>query len=317
VNPYVFIVGGARSGTTLLQRMVDADPDIAVIHESHWISRFYEERIGLTPDGMVTKDLASKLLDDRRFIKLGLDHNDLRNLTPPDGPISYADYATRIFDLYGQARGKRLVGEKTPGYVRNIPTLHCLWPEAKFVHLIRDGRDVCLSMMNWKRMDRSVGRFAAWNRDPISTSAFWWKWDVERGRESASLLGPGLYREVRYESLIARPPEECAALCEFLGLPYDEAMLGFHEGRTKTKPALDAKRAWLPITPGLRDWRSEMTAGEVERFEVAAGDLLEELGYPRVESNFSEERLENAASIQASLAREVRARTDYPLPERP
>ena len=54
---------------------------------------------------MVTKDLASKLLDDRRFIKLGLDHNDLRNLTPPDGPISYADYATRIFDLYGQARG--------------------------------------------------------------------------------------------------------------------------------------------------------------------------------------------------------------------
>ena len=76
-NPYVFIVGGARSGTTLLQRMVDADPDIAVIHESHWISRFYEERIGLTPDGMVTKDLASKLLDDRRFIKLGLDHNDL------------------------------------------------------------------------------------------------------------------------------------------------------------------------------------------------------------------------------------------------
>ena len=166
-------------------------------------------------------------------------------------------------------------------------------------------------------MNRSVGRFAAWNRDPISTSAFWWKWDVERVRESASLLGPGLYREVRYESLIARPPEECAALCEFLGLPYDEAMLGFHEGRTKTKPGLDAKRAWLPITPGLRDWRSEMTAGEVERFEVAAGDLLEELGYPRVESNFSEERLENAASIQASLAREVRARTDYPLPERP
>ena len=119
-------------------------------------------------------------------------------------------------------------------------------------------------MMNWKRMDRSVGRFAAWNRDPISTSAFWWKWDVERVRESASLLGPGLYREVRYESLIARPPEECAALCEFLGLPYDEAMLGFHEGRTKTKPGLDAKRAWLLITPGLRDWRSEMTAGEVD-----------------------------------------------------
>jgi hypothetical protein len=49
VNPYVFSVGGARSGTTLLQRMVDAHPEIAVIHESHQVPRFYEERIGLTP----------------------------------------------------------------------------------------------------------------------------------------------------------------------------------------------------------------------------------------------------------------------------
>ena len=172
-------------------------------------------------------------------------------------------------------------------------------------------------MINWKRTNRSVGRFAAWTRDPVSASAFWWKWHVKLGRESAGGLGQDLYREVRYEALVADPAGECTELCTFLGLPYADTMLEFHEGRTKTKPGLDAKRAWLPITRGLRDWRSEMRTEDLERFEAAAGDLLEELGYPRVESNFSEERLENAASIQASLAREVRARTDYPLPERP
>jgi len=88
-----------------------------------------------------------------------------------------------------------------------------------------------------------------------------------------------LYREVRYEALVARPAEECARLCAFLGLPYDPAMPRFHEGRTRA--GADATSSWLPITPGLQDWRSQMPPGDVERFEAAAGDLLDELGYPR------------------------------------
>ena len=90
-----------------------------------------------------------------------------------------------------------------------------------------------------------------------------------------------MYYEVRYESLVRNPVEESAALCEFLGLPYDEAMPRFHEGRTNAKPGLSAKKAWLPITPGLRDWRTQMTAEDVERFEAAAGELLDELGSPQ------------------------------------
>lgn len=91
---------------------------------------------------MVTKGLTSNLLDERRFVKLDLDHNALRNLTSPFGLISCADYVTSIVGLYGQTRGKRLAGEKTPGYVRKIPTLHYRRPEARYVHLISDGRDV-------------------------------------------------------------------------------------------------------------------------------------------------------------------------------
>jgi Sulfotransferase family len=197
-----------------------------------------------------------------------------------DKPLSYSSFVSAIFDLYGQRKGKSLVGDKTPSYVLSLPTLHGLWPTAKFVHTIRDGRDVCLSMLNWKKAQEAAGRLATWTQDPVLTSALWWKQRVRLGREDGSALGPELYYEIRYETLVSQPATECAALCDFLGLPYDDAMLRFHEGREKAGPGLDAKRAWRPTTPGLRDWRSQMTLDDIERFEVAAGDLLEEHRLP-------------------------------------
>jgi hypothetical protein len=102
-------------------------------------------------------------------------------------------------------------------------------------------------------------------------------WQVRTCREGGNALGPDLYYEMRYESLVSKPAEECKKLCEFLGISYDEAMLCFNEGRERPKPGRSAKRAWLRVTPGLRDWRSGMSAEDVERFEAAAGDLLNEL----------------------------------------
>jgi hypothetical protein len=116
--------------------------------------------------------------------------------------------------------------------------------------------------------------------------------------------GPELYYELHYESLIANPEKECAALCAFFDLPYDDAMHQFHIGRTRSKPGLDAKHAWLPITPGLRNWRSQMPAEDVERFEAAAGGLLDELGYPRAVPRSQPERLESAARIRNLLAQD-------------
>jgi hypothetical protein len=69
-------------------------------------------------------------------------------------------------------------------------------------------------------------------------------------------------------------------------------MLRFHEGRERTEPNLDAKKAWRPVTQGLRDWRSQMSQQDVERFEAATGDLLDELGYERAVPNPVAEALE-------------------------
>jgi hypothetical protein len=68
----------------------------------------------------------------------------------------------------------------------------------------------------------------SWGKEPVATAAAWWEWHVRQARESGQLLGPRLYYEVHYETLVERPDEECDRLCAFLGIPYDSSMLRFH-----------------------------------------------------------------------------------------
>jgi hypothetical protein len=266
MNPYVFIVGAARSGTTLLRRIVDAHPQIAITRETHWITKQLD---GNRPAG---PELLARLATEERFTRMDVDQTQLERLLARPEPVSYAEFVTAVFDLYGKAQGKRLVGDKVPGYVLEIPTLHDLFPHARFVHLIRDGRDVCSSVLEWGRKQPP---------DPVGKIARGWEEWVRAGRAAGSRLGPGLYHELRYEALVTEPEDVCRALCDFLDVDYSERMLAFHEGREKEGADLSAKRAWRPITPGLRSWRTEMAATDLEEFEAVAGDLIGELGYPR------------------------------------
>jgi hypothetical protein len=281
---------------------------VAVIHETHWITNHFKERT-------VTPEMVSEMVEHKRFARLGVGREELEALLGE--PVSYKRFLGGLIELYAETRGKPLVGDKTPSYVTSIPKLHTLWPEARFVHIVRDGRDVCLSVMNWKKADRTAGRYATWEEDPVSTTALWWERKVRQGRDGGGSLPEGLYHEVRYEDLIDHPERECVRLCEFLGLPYDDAMPRFHEGKTRVDlPDLKRtpKTAWLPVTSGLRNWSSEMPAEDLERFEAAAGDLLGELGYARAFPRPSAQKLEHASRIREAFAREVRERKER-LPE--
>ena len=300
-NPFVFIVGCPRSGTTLLQRMVNAHPDIAIIPEIWELSRLYENRDCVTSDGLVTPAFLHTLLEKGgfgRYTPLPMSRQELEDIAASGRPIRYADLISLLFDRYGETTGKPFVGDKTVGNTLYVGTLHTLWPEAKIVHLIRDGRHVCLSALSWRKAGKLAQRFVTWNEDPVTTAALWWEWHVRRGREAGSSLGSDVYYELRYKSLVARPAMESARLCAFLGVRYDDAMLRFHEARMRREPGLDAKHAWLPPTPGLRDWRSQMSDEHVERFEAVAGDLLDELTYPRGADHLRAQRLALASRLR-------------------
>jgi hypothetical protein len=320
MNPHVFVVGCPRSGTTLLGRLLDAHPELAIIHEGRFVVAWFERRRGVTPAGAVTPEAIDRLLEFRPFKNVHVSREQLERLAQADGggPVSYSSFVSGIFDLHGKAHGKCLVGDKTPHYVLSLPTLHDLFPHARFVHLVRDGRDACLSIRNWRKVTErggAVARYAAWADDPVATTALWWEWQVRLGREAGAALGPRRYHEVSYESLVDDPAAGCRALCAFLEIPYDERMLRFHEGRTRDDPELDAKQAWRPVTPGLRNWRTEMPPEEIERFEATAGELLDELGYPRGAPSPSADAIRSAALARRSFAREIERKPHRRLPD--
>ena len=150
------------------------------------------------------------------------------------------------------------------------------FPGARYVHLIRDGRDAALSFLaltrrpsfNWAR-PRGVGSFAVqWRREVEGARRF--------GRER---LGER-YVELRYEDLVSDPEDGLRATCPILELEFDPAMLEYHEapdaGTLRDHPKLAE-----PPTPGLRSWRDQMAPRQAELFEAIAGDLLTDLGYDR------------------------------------
>ena len=115
MNPYVFIVGCSRSGTTLLRRMVDAHPRIAITRETHWIPEPVRRRTGLTADGRVGPEIVPFLLGQRRFHHMGIERDDLERLLAGEERPTYARFVTALFDGYGRRQGKAVVGDKTPG----------------------------------------------------------------------------------------------------------------------------------------------------------------------------------------------------------
>ncbi|MEA2520823.1 MAG: hypothetical protein QOI81_469, partial [Actinomycetota bacterium] len=175
--------------------------------------------------------------------------------------------------VYADANGKSRWADKTPGYVVTMPLLADLWPSAKFVHLTRDGRDVALSYL-----DQPFGP------KTIPGAAQLWRRRVSIGRTNGAALGTTRYREVRYEDIIAEPEARVSELCAFLDLPFDAAMLHFHERSEAVLPGkLERWRGLFePIKGGMRDWRTKMPRPMVRRFEAAAGDLLGDLGYERL-----------------------------------
>jgi hypothetical protein len=278
-NPYLFVVGCPRSGTTLLQRMLDAHPQLAVANDSHFIPRVFR-KLAAAGDVPLTAEIIAAVENYHRFYRLGLSHELVERAAA--AARTYAQFVAALYTEFARMHGKQLGGEKTPDYVRHLTLLHRLFPQSKFIHITRDGRDVMLSTLEWAKEDKGPGRLELWKEAPVAVCALWWKWQVSSGRHDAAQLPSSVYSEVRYDDLIASPEPVLGSIARFLDLPDAPEMARYYERKTKTGSGLSAKKAWLPPTQGLRDWRRDLSRTDIQLFEELAGDLLQELGYDRL-----------------------------------
>ena len=276
-NPFVFVVGCPRSGTTLLQRMLDNHPQLAVANDTHFITRAAKKILRNNPRPPLTNGLLEAVISYRRFYRMGLEDVEVRNAA--QDCAGYAEFVSRLYSLRGHKKRKPLSGEKTPDYCRKIPQLHRLFPTARFIHIIRDGRNTALSTLNWATASKGPGRWSLWSEDPLGTCALWWQWQAGTGQRDGENLGSKFYLQVEYEKLVAKPQQTLQSLASFLDISYCEEMANYHIGKTKSASGLSAKSAWLPPVKNLRDWREDMSAEDIGVFEGIAGELLRENGY--------------------------------------
>jgi hypothetical protein len=217
---------------------------------------------------------AERFLEDLskqdRFGNWGLDFAEVELAIKDPEVKDFPEAIRRLYRLFADKQGKTRYGDKTQANIHNLELLAELFPEARFVHAVRDGRDVALAHTDGTKIEQV---------------AISWKRRVSAGREAGAMLGPERYIESRFEELIDDTETAVRRLCDFLALPFDARMLKYYERAgdiVATTAVPDRhKDIFLPPTKGLKDWRRDLSDDQVARFEALAGDLLGDLGYPR------------------------------------
>jgi hypothetical protein len=282
--PAAFIVGVTRSGTTLLRLMLDAHPELAIPPETHFIP---ELAAACEAEGDARRTFLRVLTAHERWPDFRLDRLALAERLAMIDPFETGAALRAFYALYAQRFGKPRWSDKTPVYVHHMTLIQRLLPESHFIHLIRDGRDAAVSIM-----ERAFGP------DSFESAARLWVERIEAARRQQSELRH--YLEIRYEELVRRPRPVLTAVCRFLDLPWNDAMLHYF-ARSKERLAeidrtlinaqghvivtgeerLAAHRlaTGAPDPDRIGRWRTLMTAGERESYERIAGPLLRELGY--------------------------------------
>jgi hypothetical protein len=270
VTPPLIVLGVSRSGTTMLRVILDRSPGLAIPDESFFVPLLARRHRRVDP---------ARFLDDLARIptlrEWGIAPDDVASRLYEGMPTGAAIAA--VFEAYADDQGKPRWGDKTPMYMRHLGLLERLFPDARYVHLIRDGRDAALSFL-----ELPEGTFTRTWAHPGSPREFACEWlvEIEAARTLGGRVGEQRYLEVPYEELVAEPETVVSAICTFAEIPFEPAMLDY-VGRTEVARKLHQQRLAQPPTVGVRDWRDDMSDEDVRGFEEVAGRLLAELGYER------------------------------------
>ena len=275
MSPPLFVLGVSRSGTTLLRVILDRSPGIAIPDETFFIPQLAHRHSSPV-------DPAEFLDDVRRLPRLaawGVPAEDFAARLRPGMSVGAALAA--VFSAYAAKHGKPRWGDKTPMYMRQLGLIEELFPDAQYVHLIRDGRDAALAFLDMP--EGVVTRTWAHPRRPAGFACEW-RTEVRRARDLGRRLGSSRYLEVRYEDLVADTAGVVRLICEFGGLPFEPGMLEYADAvDVSAKP--HHQRLLQPPTRGVRDWRTQMQRGDALAFEAIAGDLVGELGYELLDAD--------------------------------
>ncbi|MBD0327776.1 MAG: sulfotransferase [Pyrinomonadaceae bacterium] len=301
-----------RSGTSWLRRTLSAHPEIACGHEGSFFGRDYDREEIPVYAGPVSSFTHALAVSEELKVWHELPWNqwthgydeDLRNLTRLSIDYFLAKEVTRT--------GKRIVGDKSPQHTECLDEMHEIYPDARVIHIVRDGRDVAVSAMHhWWRLakDRVGGIFELTpeelkirdeyldNRENFLASgrsifieerldqlARRWSYRVGKAhREGTSLYGER-YLEIRYEDLLRDTPSTLLRVFEFLHARRSDGIIERCIRASKFERASNRRQGEEDPNSFFRkgvagDWRDVFTQRDRELYEELAGDQLLRIGY--------------------------------------
>lgn len=268
----------------MLRLMLDSHPDITIGPETHFIPSLIEQY----SSGKLINvgDFIRLISSSDRWKDFGLEVSSLENYVNSAGYFSLSKGLQCFYELYAKKQNKMFWGDKTPGYILHMRSIQEVLPAAQFIHIIRDGRDVALSIKDlW------------FGPNNLQDAAVWWRDRILSGIEQSSHLK--YYLEVRYEDLVLQPELTLRKILKFLGLTWSNKTLSYYENAYKRLQEIDTdllapnglkisgktriqmhKLALNNPDPNrIKVWQTKMSDLDLKLFLNNAGDLLQKLGY--------------------------------------
>lgn len=285
-----FILGNPRSGTSLLRLILNSHKDIVVPPESGFLLWWYKKYSKWTTESSQNQGLVDQYIFDLKSSKKmetwNVDYNTLCNSINKNQPDSYLSLSQQVSLAYANQQGKSpyLIGDKNNYYIHHLQELHQLAPHAKYLHIIRDGRDVACSYKALEKLNTD-SPYKPTLPTKIGIIANEWVENNQKILAFSKMIAPSNYFSIRYEDLILSTEKQTKSLCDFFRIEYDKNMMLYYEHNKSNKEepieTLDWKRKTLqkPDKSNINKYLEILSQNEVNEFNKIGRDVLIEFGY--------------------------------------
>jgi sulfotransferase family protein len=271
----IFVVGSARSGNTMLYHMLLSSGCFPVYRTEPCVFDLLVPRFGDFCSVATRRQLMRCWLRTRQFRRSGLDAGEITEKVVASVTTG-GEFLCAVMGEMARAGGFQHWAVWGPDNLLYIPTIKRQIPDALFIHVIRDGRDVAYAL-DTKEFIRPF----RWDRNHrLYVSALHWMWKVQTGRGHGRAIGPD-YMEVRFEDLVLHPEEALTKVGAFIGENLDYEKIRKAKIGAIRVPNTSFTEEWKSgsFSPVGR-WKRQLSDDKVARLEGLVGELLVELGYP-------------------------------------
>lgn len=285
-KPPIFIIGNPRSGTTLLRLMLTCHPGIAVAPESGFLIGLYAKYKEFCGDMQQIKEFAKDVVNSQKVELWRITVHGLTEYLIDKNSKTYSELSSGVYEYYGlihQSKKDRW-GDKNNSFLNYIDLISVIFPEAVFIHIIRDGRDIACSYRDMSQIIPE--KYSPSVPNSVLGAALHWRNNLLKIRYNFQQIGWNRVYEIRYEDLVNNPVLTLTEICNFLDEEFSAEMLTFDEQNREKELEPTAFDAWKSRTKEklsssrIERWRTEMSTKDVLLFECATRDILTKYRYP-------------------------------------